>query len=96
MEVETNQQIRPCNHMKSWVSALADGSLRGFARWFTQLHVKGCPQCGAALRALQRLRERLRGLNAPGSETRMPDDRWETVERKWEELERAHAGQGAG
>src|SRR5436189_248885 len=56
---ETDGEIRPCPHMRNWVSSLADGTLRGFPRWFTRLHVKGCPHCHEALGALQTLCARL-------------------------------------
>ena len=56
-------EIKPCRHMEQWVNALADGSLTGFARWYTQLHVRGCHHCYAALEALLRLKERLKALS---------------------------------
>src|SRR5512142_2933711 len=56
---DTSGRIDPCRHMARWVSALADGSLRGIPRWYTRLHVAGCPRCRAALEALRALRDRL-------------------------------------
>src|SRR5262249_45434110 len=58
------REARPCRHMRRWVNALADGSLKGFARWYTDLHVAGCPKCRAALEALRSLRARLRALGS--------------------------------
>ena len=51
--------IEPCRHMAAWVSALADGSLRGIPRLYTRFHISGCPRCQAALKALTALRDRL-------------------------------------
>lgn len=57
-------EIKPCRYMEQWVNALADGSLTGFARWYTQLHVHGCSHCYAALEALQNLKARLKALKS--------------------------------
>lgn len=89
MEV-IDREIKPCPHMRSWVSALADGTLKGFARWFTRLHVKGCPHCSDAFRAFQRLRERLSAL-AHRSDT-MPDERWQEVSVRMDEAEKHDVG----
>ena len=86
--MEVDREIEPCPHMRNWVSALADGTLRGFARWFTRLHVRGCPRCFEAFGALQRLRERLCALGGKPSTERMPDERWEAISEAWEETER--------
>lgn len=60
----TDPHIRPCRHMEKWVHALADGSLTGWRRWYTRLHVAGCRRCEEALHALEAMRERLRTLGA--------------------------------
>jgi len=57
--------INPCEHMVEKVSAFADGSLRGLARWYTRFHVKTCPRCRKALDALRALRDRLLRLSRP-------------------------------
>ncbi len=60
-------EIKPCRHMEQWVNSLADGSLTGFARWYTQLHIHGCSHCYAALEALQTLQVRLKALKGTES-----------------------------
>ena len=87
MESEFDREIRPCPHMRSWVSALADGTLRGFARWFTRLHVKGCPHCKEAFQGFQRLRDRLRALAGKSTTEKMPDERWDAISEAWKEKE---------
>ncbi len=50
--------------MKKWVNALADDSLRGWGRWYVQLHISGCNQCRATLEGLRLMRERLQNIRA--------------------------------
>lgn len=57
----------PCRHMRRWVNGLVDGSLSGLARWYTNMHVAGCPRCRAALEALRALRRRLQALREPAA-----------------------------
>ncbi len=64
-------EVSPCRHMETWIDALADDSLTGFARWYTQIHVAGCRRCRAALQALRTLRERLKSYRE-ASETGLP------------------------
>ena len=81
----STDSLKPCSHMKTLLSALADGSLTGLARWFTENHAKGCPGCGHTLANLQTLRERVRTLGVPeGAELRLPEDRWAQIEAAWE------------
>ena len=75
---EPTAPIEPCRHMRTWVSSLADGSLTGLARWYTELHVKGCPHCKPALEAIRVLRERLEALaraDAPAAAHSLPAER---------------------
>lgn len=60
---------RPCPHMKTLLSALADGTLSGIARWYAENHAVRCPRCGEALASLRVLRDRLRTLGVPGGDT---------------------------
>ncbi len=63
--MDNNQpQIQPCRHMHHWIQGFADGSLTGFARWYTRLHVSGCPRCREAVQALAALRDRLKALGS--------------------------------
>lgn len=55
----TTERIEPCEHMAENISALADGTLHGPARWYTQFHSSYCSKCNSALVALKRLRIRL-------------------------------------
>ena len=57
-------EFKPCRHMERWVDALADGSLRGWRRWYAQMHISGCNQCRATLERLQRVRQRLQAYRA--------------------------------
>lgn len=62
-------EIKPCRHMEQWVNALAEGSLTGFARWYTQLHIRGCQHCYAALEAIQHLKAHLKALHSTENAT---------------------------
>src|SRR5258707_15308223 len=87
--IGTNPALKPCWLMRNWVSALADGSLAGFARWYTKLHVSGCPKCREVLEALRRLRERLRAA-APRPSRSSPtlsDKRWAAIKSALDEVD---------
>lgn len=76
--------------MKTLLSALADDSLTGIARWFAQNHTKGCPGCAHTLASLKTLRERVRTLGVPETETlRLPQGRWAEIEVAWQETDQA-------
>jgi hypothetical protein len=49
-----------CHHMQQHVHALADDTLKGPLRWYTQMHCSYCKRCGGALRTL-----RDAGMSAP-------------------------------
>ena len=49
----------PCPQMRSLLSQLSDGGLRGLARWYAEKHTKQCPRCTAALEGLVTLDARL-------------------------------------
>jgi anti-sigma factor RsiW len=80
---------QPCRHMVTLVSAYADGALRGFARWYTRLHIQGCPRCQAAMKALAALKDRLIRLRAPSptESAGISDARWSQLEEQWSRLE---------
>lgn len=80
------QSDKPCLHMRSLVSALADDALIGLARWYTKQHVAGCPQCSNALAYYQALKTRLHFVAAPS--TPLTDDRWTAAEAAWDEADR--------
>ena len=79
---------RPCPHMKTLLSALADGSLTGIARWYTEHHAQRCPGCGSSLGNLKTVRERIRTLGVPDGDTlQLSEDRWAAIEAAWDEQE---------
>lgn len=79
---------KPCPHMKVLLSALADGSLDGIARWYAEKHASQCPRCGESLASLKVLRERIRTLGVPESEPlHLPDERWQQLEAAWERVD---------
>ena len=79
--------VKPCRHMETLVSAWADGKLTGLARWYTALHVKGCPQCQSSLPFLQTLHFRLSALSQTPTPEKLPDTRWQAVEAAWAQAE---------
>ena len=89
-EAEDTPRIEPCKHMENNISALSDGSLRGLALWYTQLHAAYCPKCGPALRALRRLRARLgllRQSPAQQPENALTEDRRSALQKAMEAAE---------
>jgi len=75
--------VKPCRHMETLVSAWVDGKLTGIARWYTALHVKGCPQCQSSLPFLQTLHFRLSALGSTSVPEKLSDPRWQAVEAAW-------------
>ncbi|GAB4458827.1 MAG: hypothetical protein OHK0029_20560 [Armatimonadaceae bacterium] len=87
---ETEQVTRPCPHMKTLISGLADDSLTGMMRWFTEMHAKGCGPCGSAVAQLKGLRMRLRGLNAPcegSKKLALSEERRAAIEAAWQRMD---------
>ncbi|MDR3707434.1 MAG: hypothetical protein P4L33_03975 [Capsulimonadaceae bacterium] len=81
--------------MESLVSAWIDGRLIGLSRWYTEYHVRTCPQCTASLPFLFLLKARLAAL--PGDTTpdiapTLPARRWTAVAAEWERLDREATG----
>ena len=86
--------LKPCPHMRTLVSAWIDNRLTGIAKWYTEWHVKHCPQCQSSLPFLRSLHERMRQLAGRGDET-IPELRWAKIESAWEKLdEEETASQG--
>ena len=84
---ETNAPaIEPCEHMKEYVSALSDDTLRGPARWYTQLHASYCTKCGTALKSLRHLRARLNRLRRENAdrEAALTQERHQAVQKAME------------
>jgi hypothetical protein len=93
---------KPCPHMKGRLSELSDDTAKGLSRWYTQLHVGGCPGCMSTLTGLRRLRSRLLRLDEPNPNTaREPEDalklsadRWIAITQSWEKTDEAVAESG--
>jgi hypothetical protein len=90
---------RPCPHMKARLSDLSDDTAKGISRWYTRLHVDGCPGCLSTLKGLQQLRSRLLRLDSPHAagpgepeeNLRLAPERWQAVTRSWEQTDEALA-----
>lgn len=81
---------KPCPHMKNLLSALADGSLTGLARWYAENHTSRCPGCSNALSGLSMVRERIRALGVPSGEVlQLSSEHWASIETAWEEADQA-------
>ena len=88
-------EFKPCRHMARWVDALADGSLRGWARWYAQMHIAGCNQCRATLERLRRARERLQSYRAASDALlppALPPDRRLALEAALDAIEQRRSG----
>ncbi|MBV9849443.1 MAG: zf-HC2 domain-containing protein [Armatimonadetes bacterium] len=84
--------LKPCPHMETWVSAWLDGALTGLMRWYTEWHVAHCPRCTDAVPVLRALRARLRRLSeTPGGEALTPERRAAVVSG-WERADQASGG----
>ncbi len=82
---------KPCPHMRLLVSALADGALRGIARWYTQKHIDGCPQCRKGLATIRDVRGRLRAIHAEvDAQAPLTPEQWAAVEAAWLRAEHTH------
>jgi hypothetical protein len=93
-EWESENYFGPCPQMKSLLSSLADGTLRGLLRRYADAHLARCEHCQSALRGLERLRVRLHLLTvAPASSEPLPEslteltpERRAAVEAAWEKM----------
>jgi hypothetical protein len=84
------KSLKPCPHMKTLLSALADGSLVGLARWYAENHAQRCPGCGSALMDLKTIRERIRTLGVPDRDSlSLSEERWGRLQAAWEELDQS-------
>ena len=82
-------EIHHCNKMTDMLSGAADGTLTGWKLWFTNLHVKYCPGCAAALTGLKDLCVRLSKLGTAQSDAvpALSEERWSSIESGWEAIE---------
>ncbi len=79
--------------MQTLVSAWLDSRLVGLARWYTEAHVKSCPQCTASVPFLKSLRFRLSDLGQKPNKETLSETQWEAVEAVWERAEQQKQGQ---
>jgi predicted anti-sigma-YlaC factor YlaD len=83
----------PCRQMRTLLSQMADGTLRGLLRRFAEAHLSRCAHCQSALRGLHRLRERMHrpGAATPAAETApslaLTPERRAAVEAAWARIE---------
>lgn len=75
--------LKPCRHMQTLVSAWVDGKLSGLTLWYTKKHVQGCPQCRSSLPFLQTLHFRLSELGKAPAAHKLSDTQWQAVEAAW-------------
>jgi len=88
-ELAVEQDVRPCKHMEGMVNGLADGTLHGPAKWYTELHAMHCTQCRAAVKNLRIVIGKVKDLRDEGTANgeRMPADRREELERALDEVD---------
>jgi len=79
--------LKPCWHMQTLVSAWLDGRLTGLARWYTEKHVKDCPQCQVSVPFLKSLHFRLSDLGKKPDPQKLSETRWQAVEAAWKQSE---------
>lgn len=83
-----SNDLKPCPHMQTLVSAWLDGKLSGLMRWYTAWHVAHCPRCTDAVPVLRLLRDRLRRLShLPDPDEALTPERRAAVEAGWEKAD---------
>ena len=83
--------LKPCPHMETCVSAWLDGALNGLLRWYTEWHVAHCRRCADAVPVLRALRARLRRLSETPSDPLTPERRAAVVSG-WERADQTSGG----
>ncbi|HLJ56606.1 MAG TPA: hypothetical protein VKT77_16325 [Chthonomonadaceae bacterium] len=83
------QDVRPCKHMEGMVNSLADGTLHGPARWYTELHAMHCTQCRAAVRNLRTVIATVKELGGEDARptAKMSDERRADIVRAMDEVD---------
>lgn len=59
------QEGKPCRHMERLLNRTADGTSRGFARWYALAHAARCPGCRKFLEHLEEMLRQLRTNKGP-------------------------------
>lgn len=75
-------------HNTKRISALADGELKGWSRWWTRWHLRRCPRCAAEFQRIERVREALRTCPPRVEMSDSADFFWSKVRREIEARER--------
>jgi hypothetical protein len=90
-ELPVERDVRPCRHMESMVNGLADGTLHGPARWYTELHALHCSQCRAAVKNLRGVIATVKELGGEAGThgAKMPEERRADIERAMDEVDGA-------
>jgi hypothetical protein len=83
--------LKPCPHMRGLVSAHVDGNLHGIAEWYTDLHIKGCPQCQASIPFLKSLKDRLSDLDVTGNDEAVDEVQRKAVDEELVKADRANS-----
>jgi hypothetical protein len=87
-ELPAEQDVRPCKHMEGMVNSLADGTLHGPARWYTELHSLHCTQCRAAVKNLRTVIATVKELGGDAEHRApMPGARRADIERAMDEVD---------
>ena len=93
--IALEQDVRPCKHMEGMVSAYADGSLKGPARWYTQLHALHCTQCRSAIQHLRVVIDKVSDLRNEGTNVgRLPAERRAEIDSALDALDGSARGKG--
>jgi len=88
--------LKPCRHMRTLVSAWIDGRLSGVACWYTWWHIRHCRQCRAAVDFLRALRGRLSALRASSAAVApatagLTSEQWAGIEAAWDRIDASEA-----
>lgn len=76
--MEVTSAPNPCRHMRGILSSLADGRGGWLATLYAKAHLRRCPRCTAAMRALLALKRGLRHVG--GNELGLGAERWAEIE----------------
>jgi hypothetical protein len=83
------EQLCPCHHMTTLISRRSDGTLTGPAKWYTDFHVRTCPQCQSALKGLRQVNAKVKKLSSdtPDSKMKLGEKEWKQVHSGWDDAE---------
>ena len=88
---DTND-LKPCPHMQTLVSAWVDDALNGLLSRYTEWHVRHCPRCSAAVPVLRALQSRLHQYRlASAGEATLTSERRAALQEAWERADQAAA-----